>query len=445
MQRREFLSGTLAAGAGTLLLRAQSAAQSPHGDDLNVALLGAGFQGRSLANCLLAVGGVRIRAVCDVWPYRRNAALQYLEAFDQEAAGYEDYREMLDKVEGLDAAVVATPDFVHAEQAIACLNAGLHVYCEGPMAPTLAAAQAMAAAANTTGKLLQVGYQRRSSPRYRYVKEKLLQEADLIEDITAASTQWNQSELWDLGWPRRHTLPDDVLQRYGYANMREFRNWRWFRRYSAGPFAGAAVHQVDVLSRLLGSQPGSVLAAGGADYFPDRECHDHVAAIYEYPVDGRTVHATCRVQTTTHGTAGSHELLLGTAGSIRTSENPKWAAVFREPSAAPWDQWVRKGYLLKAERAPVAGEPAPEATEGNDVQAAETGVVEQYEMPLAPDKSSLHDHVENFLGAVRGTGVLTCPAEVALPAEAAVLRAIEAVEAARRLPIGAPAGPDEAK
>ncbi len=435
MQRREFLTGTLAAGAGTLLLDARTAAESAPGDELNVALLGAGFQGRTLANCLLAVGGVRIRAVCDVWPYRRNAALQYLEAFDQEAAGYEDYREMLEEVEGLDAAVVATPDFVHAEQTIACLNAGLHVYCEAPMAPSLAAAQAMAAAAAKTGKLLQVGYQRRSSVRYRHVEQHLLGEADLIEDITAASTQWNQSELWDLGWPGRHAIPDEVLQRYGYADMREFRNWRWFRRYSAGPFAGAAVHQVDVLSRLLGSQPRAVLAAGGADYFPDRECHDNVTAVYEFPVDGRTVRATCQVHTTTHGTAGSHELLLGTAGSIRTSENPKWAAVFREPSAAPWDQWVRKGFLLRADRAPAAEEPAPEAGEAGDVQAAETGVVEQYEMPPAPDKSSLHHHLENFLGAVRGTATLTCPAEVALPAEAAVLRAIEAVEAERRLPI----------
>lgn len=441
MQRREFLSSGLAGGAGALLLSAKAVAKPAPDEVLNVALIGAGIQGRILANCLLVVGGVRIRAVCDVWPYRRDAALRYLEAFDQEAAGYEDYREMLGKVDGLDAVVVATPDFVHAEQTIACLGAGLHVYCEAPMAPTLDAARAMAEAAAETGNLLQVGYQRRSSPRYRHVERHLLDEADLVEDITAAGTQWNESDLWELGWPRRRAISEDDLKRHGYANMREFRNWRWFRRYSAGPFAAAAVHQVDVLNRLLGTPPRSVLAAGGADFFPDRECHDHLTAIYEYPVDGRTVRATCQVHTTTRGTAGSHELVVGTAGSIRTSEAPNWVAVFREPSAVTWDEWVRKGYLVKAARPSAVDEPSEPPADTGGMQAAETGGVEPYEIPVAADKSSLHYHLENFLDAVRGTGKLNCPPPIALHAEAAVLRAIEAVEAEQLLPVPAMAAP----
>jgi predicted dehydrogenase len=436
VQRREFLSSSLAAGAGALLLSGASGADEAPAGAVNVALIGAGIHGRTLANCLLAIGGVRICAVCDVWEYRRTAALNYLEAFDQQAVGYEDYREMLDNVKGLNAVVVATPDFVHAEQTIACLNAGLHVYCEAPMAPTLAAAQAMAGAAGKTGNLLQVGYQRRSSPRYRHVEEKLLQEADLIEDITAASAQWNQSELGELGWPRRHAIPDANLERFGYASMHEFRNWRWFRRYSAGPFATAAVHQIDVLNRLLGAPPRTVLAAGGADFFPDRECQDNLTAIFEYPVEGRTIRAICQVHTTTHGTTGSHELLVGTAGSIRTSENRKWERVFREPSAFPWDEWTRKGYLAKVPWTPAAEEkPSEPAPDSDLVQVAETGIVEEYEMPLKPGKSSLHYHLENFLDAIRGRGKLTCPAEVALASEGATLRAIEAVDAQRLLPI----------
>lgn len=436
MQRREFLSNSLAAGAGTLLLSATSVASQAPADMLNVAIIGAGMHGRVLANCLLALGGVRIPAVCDVWNYRRTAALNYLKAFGQEAAGYEDYREMLEKVEGLHAVIVATPDFVHAEQTVACLNAGLHVYCEAPMAPTLTAARAMADTATKTGHLLQVGYQRRSNPRYRLIEEKLLAEADLVEAITAASTQWNQSELWELGWPQRHSIPEADLKRFGYADMREFRNWRWFKRYCAGPFASAAVHQVDVLNRLLSSHPRTVLGVGGADYFPDRECYDNVTAIYEYPVDKRTVRATCQVLTTTRGTAGSHELLVGTAGSIRAAENPKWMTIFREPSAAEWDEWIRKGYLVKANQMPAAAEKPPETTvNANQIQVQETGEVERYEIPLTPDRSSLHYHLENFLDAIRGTGRLNCPAEVALAAEAAVLRAIDAVEARQYLTI----------
>ena len=439
MQRRDFLTNSLAAGAGTLLSGASATGEAAD-DALDVALIGAGIQGRVLAHCLLAIGGVRIRAVCDVWSYRRTAALHYLQSYGQEADGYEDYREMLQKVKGLRAAVVASPDFVHAEQTVACLDAGLHVYCEAPMAPALAQAQAMAGAARRSGRLLQVGYQRRSCPRYRHIAENLLGQAGLIADITAAHTQWNQSELWELGWPRRHAIPEADLERYGYAGMREFRNWRWFRRCSAGPFAGAAVHQVDVLNRMLGVAPRAVLAAGGADYYEDRECHDHITAIYEYPVGERTIRATCQVHTTTRGTAGSHELLVGTDGSIRMSDRARWVKVFREPTAEKWDEWIRKGYLKKTAGKPAAVEEPSGTSDSKPVQ--ETGEVEEYEMTAAPDKPSFQYHLENFLGAIRGKGALNCPPEVALPAEAAVLRAIDAVAAERRLAIGAIDGGD---
>ncbi len=436
MQRRTFVSGSLAAGFGSLLLPEKTAANAEDATPLNLGIIGVGLQGRVLINGLLALGGVRIRAVCDMWPYRSTGAVDYLKVFDQEAAGFAEYQEMLEKTPDLQAVVVATPDFVHSEQTVACLNAGLHVYCEAPMAPTLDAAQAMADAASKTGKLLQVGYQRRSSPRYQHVEKNLIQDAHLIQDITAASTQWNQSDLWELGWPRRQAMAEADLQRYGYANMHEFRNWRWFRRHSAGPFAAAAVHQIDVLNRMLGASPRTVLAGGTTGFFPDRECHDHVTAIFEYPLDDRTLQATCQVLTTTSGTAGNHELLVGTAGSIRISENPRWAAVFREPSAEPWDEWVRNEYLVK----PAAKvEPPPETGESLDrvgqAVAVETGQVQQYQLPALTHQSPFQYHLANFLEAVRGHGSLNCPPEIAIPAETAVLRAIEAMQAKKLVSI----------
>lgn len=191
------------------------------------------------------------------------------------------------------------------------------------------------------------------------------------------------------------------LQRYGYANMHELRNWRWFRRYSAGPFASAAVHQIDVLNRMLGASPRTVLAAGTTGFFQDREYHDHVTAIFEYPLDDRTLQATCQVLTTTSGTADSHELFVGTAGSIRISENPRWATVFREPSADPWDEWVRKEYLVKpaakVEPPPETGE-APESS--SQVATAETGEVQQYRLPAISHQSSFQYHLAERIAFV---------------------------------------------
>jgi len=434
MQRRDFISQSLAAGAAAMLVSpAHGTAASP--DTLDLAILGAGYQGRVLLDCLMAIGGVRVRAVCDIWKYRRTLALTYLNDYEQSAAVYEDYREMLDKTNDLHAVLVATPDFVHSEQTIACLRAGLHVYCEPPMAPTLDAAQAMADAARKSGKLLQIGYQRRSNPRYQHVHQKLLQEAKLLNDITSASTNWSQLDLLEEGAPRRHlTIPATDLQKYGYADMREFRNWRWFKRFCAAPFAAFAVHQVDVLNWLLGSKPKAVLAAGGNDYYKDRQGYDNVTAIYDYPVADRVVRATCQVLNTTSGTAGNYEQLVGIEGSVRISENPKWTKVFHEPSAAEWDEWRSKGYLAKVNAAPGAkAESKDTPPDPNVVHVAETGELTQYEIPVVLDSSPVQPHLENFLAAVRGKAELNCPADVALASEAAVLKALEAVEARQQL------------
>ena len=51
-----------------------------------VAMLGAGLQGRRLLNCLLVGGNVKIRAVCDMWKYRRSSALAYLKTIAREFA-----------------------------------------------------------------------------------------------------------------------------------------------------------------------------------------------------------------------------------------------------------------------------------------------------------------------------------------------------------------------
>lgn len=89
--------------------------------------------------------------------------------------GYVDFDEMLATEKGLDAVIVATPDHWHAEHTVKCLRAGLHVYCEKMMAHTLDGAREIAKAAEETGRVCQIGYQRRSNPRYRYTLEQLVQ------------------------------------------------------------------------------------------------------------------------------------------------------------------------------------------------------------------------------------------------------------------------------
>ena len=117
---------------------------------------------------------IRVQAVCDIYPYNLRYTSNRLKRQGHPANAYEDYREMLDKEKNLHAVIVATPDWMHAEHTIACMEAGLHVYCEKTMSNSIEKAREMVLAARRTGKLLQIGHQRRSNPRYQYGVNKII-------------------------------------------------------------------------------------------------------------------------------------------------------------------------------------------------------------------------------------------------------------------------------
>jgi predicted dehydrogenase len=123
--RRQFLSTGLKLGAAVLVAPYVARAQQTAGKDtIKVALIGCGEQGRVLLNAALKIPDIRFAAVCDIWPYNRTYAERLLKKFSHEARPFEDYQEMLSAIPDLDAVIVATPDFVHAEHTNACLRAG---------------------------------------------------------------------------------------------------------------------------------------------------------------------------------------------------------------------------------------------------------------------------------------------------------------------------------
>src|ERR1039458_4275964 len=71
----------------------------------------------------------------------------------------------------VDAVLVATADFQHALHGVEAVNAGRDAYVEKPTAHTMADAKAFRAAVHKTGKIVQVGTQRRSTPAYMKAAE----------------------------------------------------------------------------------------------------------------------------------------------------------------------------------------------------------------------------------------------------------------------------------
>ena len=422
--RRRFLKTAGAAGLSLALAPLRSYGQADQGETLNIALVGLGAQGRVLMDAMLKIPGIRFVAICDIWPYARTYGQRYLKKNGFEVRAYESHRELLEKEKDLHAVVVACPDFWHAPITNDCLRAGHHVYCEKMMSNTIEGARSMVRTMRETGKLLQIGHQRRSNPRYLVARNRLLGEAHLLGRITAVNGQWNRAVSADLGWPNHTAMSAELLRRYGYDDMHKFRNWRWFKKYGGGPLSDLGAHQIDIFNWFLDVSPSTVIASGGKDYYPTHEWLDNAMVIYEYKLPEGTARAFYQVQTTTSAGGGYYEQFMGTEGTLRMSENPKYTQINREAAAPPWDQWVSR-HLLAAAKAPAKGDD--DSSANDKVDARETAELAAYYLPVVLNKAIHQPHLENFFNAVRGKGALNCPADEAFKSEMAVFKAIEAV------------------
>lgn len=436
IDRRDFLRMTTATGASlaltpSLFAQAGDGASKP----LNVALLGAGAQGEMLVDACIKMGpdsSIQFKAVCDIWEdLNLRRIVRLLQRYDHAAKGYTDYRKMLGDIDDLDAVLIATPDFRHAEHTTACLKAGLHVYCESPMSHTIEGARQMVQAARDTGKLLQIGRQRRSNPRYQHCRNQLLETARIVGRLTAANAQWHLSSRSDRGWSRRRALEPETLKEHGFESMHQFKNWMWYKGLGAGPAVIFGVHQLDVLNWFLGTPPRSITARGGTCYM-DPETHtqyDTVMAVLEYQTEAGVIFASFET-VMTNGYGGHFEAFMGDQGTLELSESASRGGVYRDPDAPDWGKWVRLNLLQTPDE-----EKKKDSSAVIDV--ADTTPPAKYEIPVAVTAPYHQPHLKNFFDAIRGQAELTCPAELAYPAVVTALKVNEAVEAGRTIELTA--------
>ena len=113
------------------------------------------------------------------------------------ARTYADWREMLQN-ESLDVVSVATYAPQHAEMTIGCAERGVGaVWCEKPIAPTMAAAEAMTAACQQAGTLLVINHNRRFHSVFRRLRDGIA--TGLLGDLTSAGLQWGSGRLGNVG------------------------------------------------------------------------------------------------------------------------------------------------------------------------------------------------------------------------------------------------------
>jgi predicted dehydrogenase len=397
---------------------------------LNIALIGYGEEGKVLLESLLNIEGVRLVALCDIWDYHLTEGSRYLGKIGNEVRTYQNYEDLLAKEKDLQAVVVATPDFWHAPITNTCLKAGLHVYCEKMMSNTIDGARSMVRTMRETEKLLQIGHQRRSNPRYLFTLNRLLHEAQFCGRLTAAQAQWNRAVKEDFGWPKKYEMSAGTLAKYGYKDMHQFRNWRWYKGLGGGPLSDLGSHQIDIFNWWLGTTPKSVIASGGLDYYKNHDWYDNAMVIYEYQLAQGVARAVYEVQTTTSAGGGYFETFMGDDGTIKMSEDPSLCAIYREAraTAVSWDDLTQKGYVRAK---------AISAEDAAKVDVRETAQMAEYEIPVFFNKPPHQPHLENFFNAIRGTAKLNCPADEAFTSEYVIHKANEAVAAQARLAITA--------
>jgi predicted dehydrogenase len=454
MDRRSFVRTGVYTGAAIHLATSKSAIaqETAEGKVLKVGIVGCGDQADRLINSSKNIPGIQFVACADIWEYNRIRRARLIKSYWGSCNEYSELSEMLEKQKDLDCVIVASPDFEHAPMTRQALQAGKAVYCEKMMTNTIEAAKDMVRAQRETGGILQVGHQRHSNPRYINARDNVLRKENLLGQVTHCYGQWNRGIAQSVPKDPKKTGPisQEVLNRHGYGSVEEFLNWRFFAKYGGGPISDLGAHQIDMFNWFFDSQPVSVMAMGGVDYYDGTtgpngqtkakfELPDNVMAMFEYKLPTGTMRAYYQVLTTT-GSQGYYEKLMGTDGTLVISEAPGSNQVYKETSnTRQWDGLAEGANPILARSAASTYNKfwekpkpwtRPKLWLDVKVAAGASKAPEQWELGATLDKLPHQPHLENFFEAARKKDhkMLNCPVEQAYRSCVTVLRCYDSIK-----------------
>ena len=270
MQRRHFVQS--AAAASLAAVPQLTSAQGGNARPFRVGLIGAGWYGKVDLLRLLQVRETEVVALADPDSKMAEEAAGIIASRQPSGRTPQtmgDYRELL-KLEGLDAVLIDTPDHWHALPMIDACRAGLDVWVQKPISVDVAEGAAMVRAARETGRVVQVGLQRRSTPHLIDAKTQVV-DAGLLGEIAHAEVccyyHMRPQNNPEPTAPPSHL---DYERWTGPAPMRPYtelhhpRRWRAFMEYSNGIVGDMCVHMYDTVRWLLGmGWPQQVTSEGG--------------------------------------------------------------------------------------------------------------------------------------------------------------------------------------
>lgn len=207
----------------------------------NIGLIGCGARLKSLLRHVPGIGSnIRVTAVCDP---SRQAAEQAKKEFNPKARVYHNHSDLSASAD-VDWVFIGSFNCFHREHAVTALMAGKNVFCEKPLATSIADSKAILKACEKSGRIFCVGFTLRYSPHYRRIKQLITENA--VGRII--SMEFNETLHIDHG---------------GYIHS----NWRRFTNLAGTHLLEKCCHDMDLAIWMLDSIPRRVASFGGLNFF----------------------------------------------------------------------------------------------------------------------------------------------------------------------------------
>jgi len=295
-------------------------------DRVRIGVVGPGGRARSLlrdcaANC--ADLNMELVASCDLWNAARERGTEAIKALSgrEDVIQCRNLEEICERKD-VDALIIATADFQHAQHMAYAVRAGKDVYVEKPLANDLADAEDALQAVQDTGRIVQMGTQRRSEGSWPAAAEFIA--SGTLGKITYIEQSWNHfGPRWRRGDVESQIQEQDTDWKRWLLN-RPYRPWnphyyleyRLYWPFSSGIPCQWLSHSIDAIQWIMGEPyPKSCVAHGGVYVWRDgRENADTFQALLEYP-GGYLVSFSTRFGNKS-GLCGRDPVIYGTNGRL---------------------------------------------------------------------------------------------------------------------------------
>ncbi len=404
INRRQFMETSLV-GAAAAPLVARSAAAQGEGtgavsanDRLQLGMIGVGGRAHQLMRAISAAPGVEIVGVCDAYEGRVARAI---ERTGGTARDYGDFRSILSD-KSIDAVVIATPDHWHREQTLEALAAGKDIYLEKPMTLNPDEGPEMIAAADKSGRVLQIGSNGISSKLQQTARE-IVRSGKLgkITLIRATFDRNTESGAW------LYPIPPDADEKtvnweafLGPAQERPFSlerffRWRAFWDYSGGISTDLFVHLMTTIHYVMDASMADMVMASGQNYLhkDTHEVPDTLNAALTYPREGFTVSLSATFNNSSASESGF--MILGTEGALVFQGGQ---LIFRPENTVEGNAWIVASWPSELEAAYWA-DPRVQEREMPRTWAPQMQNASETWSQVGPDSTSIH--MGRFFDSVR--------------------------------------------